>query len=80
MTTKKDERADLDVAGLRAAIDKTDQLIAHYQQGIGYATDLKRTLVLRLLRTQYDRLSIDEEAKLLKGYGVVLGEGSRPKT
>lgn len=79
MKTKADDLTGPDVTGLRAAIATADQLIAHYQQGIGYAMDLKRTLVLRLLRTQYERLSIDEEAKLLKGYGVVL-EPRTPKT
>jgi hypothetical protein len=79
MTTKADDLAGPDVSALRIAIEKADQLIAHYQQGAGYAMDLKRTLVLRLLRTQYERLSIDEETKLLKGYGVAL-EPRGPKT
>ena len=66
-----------DVSALRAAIEKADRLVAHYHQGARLAQDLKRTLVLRLLHTQYPRLSIDEEAKLLKSYGVSLAP---PKT
>lgn len=59
-----------DITALRGGIEKADRLIAHYHQGARLAQDLKRTLVLRLLHTQYPRLSIDEEAKLLKSYGV----------
>jgi len=69
----KDEDPDTtgaDVSALRAAIEKADRLIAHYHHGVRLGQDLKRTLVLRLLHTQYPRLSIDEEAKLLKSYGV----------
>ncbi len=75
--TTTDEGSGPDVTALRAAIQKADRLIAHYQQGIGLASELKRTLVLRLLHTQYPRLSIAEEAKLLKGYGVPV---ALPKT
>lgn len=68
--TTTDDAAVPDVTALQGAIAKADRLIAHYQQGIGLATDLKRTLVMRLIHTQYPHLSIDEEAKLLKSYGV----------
>lgn len=64
------EPTGADVSALRAAIEKADRLIAHYHQGARYAQDLKRTLVLRLLHVQYEHLSIDDEAKLLKSYGV----------
>lgn len=73
MTTKTNDQPDQDVAALRTAIGTADQLIAHYQQGIGIATDLKRTLVFRLLRTQYPRLSVDEQEKLLRSYGLDSG-------
>ena len=60
-----------DITAMRAAIEKADGLIAHYHRGATLAMELKRTLVRRLLRAQYPRgLSIDDEAKLLKGYGV----------
>lgn len=70
--TKDGDETGPDVAALRAAVAKTDRLLAHYQQAIGLMLDLKRTLVMRLLRAQFPRLSIDEETKLLKSYGVEL--------
>ena len=68
--TTTDDGTGPDVAALSTAIATTDRLIANYQQAMGLMIDLKRTLVLRLLRSQYPHLSIDEEAKLLKSYGL----------
>ena len=59
-----------DVTTLRAAIAKADALVAHYHQGITLAQSLKRTLVLRLLHAQYPHLTVDEQQKLMRGYGV----------
>lgn len=60
-----------DITAMRAAIEKADGLIAHYHRGATLAMELKRTLVRRLLRAQFPKgLSIDDEAKLLKGYGL----------
>ena len=60
-----------DITAMRASIEKADGLIAHYHRGATLAMDLKRTLVRRLLRAQFPQgLSIDDEAKLLKGYGI----------
>jgi hypothetical protein len=72
MTTKTEDPSGPDVSALRAAIATTDQLIAKHQQAGALMADLKRSLVLRLLHAQYPRLSIDEEAKLLKSYGVTV--------
>jgi len=59
-----------DVTTLRAAIAKADALIAHYHQGITLAQSLKRTLVLRLLHAQFQNLTVFEQNKLLRGYGL----------
>jgi hypothetical protein len=67
-----DDTTGPDVVALRSQVEKVDRLIAKQREALGLMQDLKRTLVLRLLRTQYQRLSIDEEAKLLKSYGVEL--------
>jgi predicted metallopeptidase len=75
-TTPPDETGP-DVTALRSQVEAIDRLIAKQHEALALMHSLKRTLVLRLLRTQFQRLSIDEEAKLLKSYGVEL---PKPKT
>lgn len=61
-----------DVTAMRSAIEQADRLIEKNRQAGALLVDLKRSLVMRLLRVQYPNLSITDEAKLLKGYGVQL--------
>jgi len=75
MTDVDPDTTGADVTALRAAIEKADRLIEKNREAGTLLVDLKRSLVLRLLHTQYPSLSITDEAKLLKGYGVQL-----PKT
>lgn len=72
MTTKTEDVTGPDVTALRAAVEKADRLIEKNREAGALLIDLKRSLVMRLLRTQYPSLSITEEAQLLKGYGVQL--------
>lgn len=72
MTTTTEDVTGPDVTALRAAVEKADRLIEKNREAGALLVDLKRSLVMRLLRTQYPSLSITEEAKLLKGYGVQL--------
>jgi hypothetical protein len=72
MTTKTEDVTGPDVTALRAAVEKADRLIEKNREAGALLVDLKRSLVLRLLHTQYPSLSITDEAKLLKGYGVQL--------
>lgn len=70
MTDDADTDTGPDVTALRAAIAKADALVAHYHQGITLAQSLKRTLVVRLLHVQFPNLTVSEQEKLLRGYGV----------
>lgn len=72
MTTKTDDATGPDVTAMRSAIEQVDRLIDKNRQAGALLVDLKRSLVLRLLRAQYPHLSVTDEAKLLKGYGVQL--------
>ena len=61
-----------DVTKLRAAISKADALLAKYRQCITLMEEMKRTLVLRLLRAENPerQLSIHDQERGLQAHGL----------